>query len=363
MGKSEISNHDYAVIVAGGSGTRLWPMSRKEIPKQMQPLVSNQSLLEDTAERLEKAYTPDHIFVSTSSNYAEKIKKLLPQIPAENIIVEPSARGPALAFALFSETIRRRDPEAVILSLASDHAVVNVDEFNKAVASARTFVAEHDKSVALIGVSPTKPDTGLGYVKVDKLLRKDPAVYSVEKFVEKPGLRVAEQYVKSGDYYWNAAYYCFKASTLVEAYDEASHPSMQNIRQYLDCGDEKYFEQAPAMVHEIEIINAARFPLVLVPALFQWSDIGNWGTLHELLASTGDSPSQVVNSAKHHIDVDSEGCMITATNDQKLVATVGLKDIIIVDTEDSLLVMHKDYNQDIKQVIEQLKKRGLDKYL
>ena len=355
--------HHYAVIVAGGSGTRLWPMSRKDIPKQMQPLVSGKPLIEDTADRLLEAFEADHIFISTTVNYADQIKKILPMIPADNIIVEPVAKGPALAFALFAEVILRRDPMAVIVSLASDHAITNTEQFKEALANARNYVSENTSSIALIGIVPNRPDTGLGYIKVDSQIQDEPTVFSVEKFVEKPTRAVAEQYVASGEYFWNVAYYCFSAATLVEAYKEASPDSMKRVIDYVDTNDESFFNNARPMVHEIEVINAARFPLVMIPAKFAWSDIGNWETLHDLLANNDDNPSRVVTTAKHHIDIDSEGCMIKASDDQKLIATVGLKDIVIVDTADSLLVLHKDRTQDIKAVIEELKKRGLNQYL
>ncbi len=338
-------------------------MSRKDIPKQMQPLLSDRPLIDDTAQRLMQIFNPDHIFVSTTANYADQIKAILPDIPPENIIVEPIAKGPALAFALFAEVIRRRDNDAVIVSLASDHAISNTEEFNDALTAARGYVSEHPGSIALIGVVPTHPDTGLGYIKVDKQIQTDPQVFSVEKFIEKPSKTVAERYLASGEYFWNVAYYCFSAASLVKAYQEASTASMQGVIDYLDTGDDAKFSNAPEMVHEIEVINAAKFPLAMVPARFKWSDVGNWQTLHDILADDNDNPSRVVTTAKHHIDIDSEGCMIKATNDQKLIATVGLKDIVIVDTEDSLLVLHKDRTQDIKSVIAELKQRGLDKYL
>lgn len=363
MEKISDTSHQYAVIVAGGAGTRLWPLSRKDIPKQMQAFISDRPLIDETAERLLQVFPADHIFVSTTVNYAEQIKTILPQIPPENIIVEPVAKGPALAFALFAEVIRQRDPEAVIVSLASDHAVAKLEEFHGALKTARDYVSKNPDSIALVGVVPTYADTGLGYIKVDSQIQDEPPVFSVEKFVEKPSKPVAERYLSTGEYYWNVAYYCFKAASLVKAYAEASPNSMSGVSEYVRTGKAEFFETAPQMVHEIEIINAAKFPLVMIPAQFEWSDIGNWQTLHDLLADSSNDPSRIVTSAKHHIDIDSEGCMIKISDDEKLVATVGLKDIVIVDTNDTLLVLHKDRTQDIKGVIEQLKQRGLEEYL
>jgi len=355
--------HNYAVIVAGGSGTRLWPLSRKDLPKQMQSLVGEHSLLEDTIERLDTLFEPSHIYVSTTANYVEKIKSILPRIPAENFVVEPEAKGPALAFALFAEVILRRDPDAVIFSMASDHVIVEKDQFQEALCTAQEYVHGHPGAIALVGVQPTRPDTGLGYIKVDAEIQTDPLVFSVEKFVEKPAYSVAKRYVQNGGFYWNVAYYCFKAKTLLEAYLEASPESIKGVRAYLDQNDVDAFATAPVMPHEIEIVNTKKFPLALIPANFTWDDIGNWSALHDLLAAASGDESRIVKRASEHINVDSHGCMVRSENPTKLVATVGLEDIIIVDTDDSLLVMHKGHSQDIKTVIEEIKQRGLEKYL
>ncbi|MGB4967270.1 MAG: sugar phosphate nucleotidyltransferase [Candidatus Saccharimonadales bacterium] len=357
------NEHNYAVIVSGGSGTRLWPMSRKDLPKQMQNLVTQHSLLEDTYERLRGVYEPDHILVSTTANYVDKIKALLPEIPSENFIVEPIARGPGLAFALFTEVLYRRDPEAVIFSMASDHAIAESDAFHQVLHNSQQYIANHPENIGLVGVKPTRTDPSLGYIKVDAEIQNNPQIFTVEKYVEKPSYQVAKRYVQSGDYYWNVAYYCFAAKTLLDAYLEASPNSIRDIRRYLDSHEVRVFEQAQVMVHEIEVINIKKFPVVMIPAEFTWDDIGSWSALHNLLADAAGDENRIVAKAPEHINIDSHGCMVRSENPMKLVATVGLEDIIVVDTEDSLLVMHKDRSQDIKAVIEEIKQRGLEQYL
>ncbi len=362
MTQTESSTHNYAVVVAGGSGTRLWPMSRKKLPKQIQKLISDKTLIEETVDRLSGLVPYENIYVSTTSNYAEKIHSVLPKVPKENVVVEPVARGTTAAFALFSEVIYRRDPQATIISLASDHAVSEIEVFQDSVQAAYDFIAQNPTSIGLIGIKPTKPDTGLGYIKVDKVIQDSPLVYSVEKFVEKPSLNVAEKYVASGEYFWNAAYYCFKAETLIRAYEEADKEILDNIRAFLASGEQADFEKVPVKPHEIELINANKFPLAVVASDFVWSDIGNWGTLHDILADV-ESNKNIVATGAELVDVDSKNCMIVVEDKNKLVATVGLDNIVVVDTKDVLLVLDKNHTQDIKSVLKDIEQRGLDKYL
>jgi mannose-1-phosphate guanylyltransferase len=363
MNIKDEKQHRYAVVVAGGSGTRLWPLSRKDLPKQVQKLISDKTLIEETVDRLSGLVDYEHIFISTTKNYANKIAETLPKVPRDNIIVEPMAKGTTAAFALFAETIRRKDPEAVIVSLASDHAVSEVEIFHNTLSSAYNYVEANPTNIALIGIEPTTPDTGLGYIKIDQEVQRDPTVYSVEKFVEKPSLKVAKTYLNSKEYFWNAAYYCFRADTLTAAYHEADPSLTAWSVAYIESGSEADFDKIPIKAHEIEIINAAKFPLALVPANFKWSDIGNWGALHELLAEVEDDAKMVVKDKEQHIDIGSTNSLVVSEDHNKLVATVGLDNIIVVNTKDVLLVLNKEHNQDIKQLLEIIKDKGLTDYL
>lgn len=357
------NEHNYAVIVAGGSGTRLWPLSREELPKQLQSLVTDKTLIEETVDRIAGVLGYENIFIATTKNYADKIASLLPRLKKDNIIVEPSREGTTAAFAYFTETIYRRDPEAVIFSLASDHAISEIEMFHATMHIAFNEVQNDRTAINLVGVKPTAPDTGMGYIKVDTLLRSDPDVYSVEKFVEKPSLPVAENYVTSGEYYWNAAYYCYRAETLLAAYDEADPAILTAVRSYIKTKKDEYFREIPQTAHEIEIINAKHFPLRLIPASFTWSDIGNWSALHDLLAKTSNNDRMMVSSTKQHIDIDSTNCLVVSDDKNKVIATVGLNGVVIVDTPDALLIMNKDHTQDIKAVLATIRDRGLNQYL
>lgn len=358
---NKLSEHSYAVIMAGGSGTRLWPLSRKDLPKQMQKFISDKSLINETVDRLLTFINIENLYISTTANLADRIKSLLPMIPKEQIVVEPVSRGTTAGLALVTSVIHKRDPEALLFYVASDHAITEMDKFKKTFLDTFEYVKANPQDIALVGIKPTRPDTGLGYIKLKKEIQKSPAVvYTVDKFVEKPSFKVAKRYVESGMYLWNAAYYCFKAATLLEAYEDADPEITINVNRYLESNNIDDFIKVPIKAQEIEVIDANKYRLVVVPADFKWSDIGNWQALHELLA--GIEGTDLVTHGGEHIDINSSNCLIYTTKN-KLVATVGLDNIVIVDTPDILLVMNKNQPQEIKKLLESLKEKDMLQYL
>lgn len=353
----DAAEHRYAVVVAGGSGTRLWPLSRQSLPKQMQALMSDRTLIVETVDRLRGVVAPDHIYVSTTANYSGAIRRLLPEIPPGNVIVEPVARGTAAAFALFAWTLYTHDCDAVVFSLASDHAITEVDRFQQTLLQCYRFIEANPDHVALVGIKPTRPDTGLGYIKVREPFSADPLVYRAEKFIEKPTHDVAAGYVESGEYYWNAAYYCFAASTLIRAYDDADDRLVDAARRYTQSQDRNDFLAAPEKVHEIELIDSGKYPLVVVPAEFTWSDIGNWQTLHQVMAEMAGE-TLVVPNARQHADVNSTtGLVLVPPEYTGIVATAGLENIAVVVTDDAVLVINLDHADEMPAL---LKKVGKD---
>ena len=348
--------HRYAVVVAGGSGTRLWPLSRTNLPKQMQALMSDKSLITETVDRLRGVVAMENVYISTTTNYSEAIRELVPDVPSDNIICEPTARGTAAAFALFSHTINERDPHAVIFSLASDHAIAEVDEFQATMRTCFDFVEENPGHLTLVGILPTRPDSGLGYIRAREALQKAPLVLRAEKFVEKPTPDVAQSYVESGEHYWNAAYYCFSPRVLLEAYDDADPALVRAARDFAASGEPGDYERAPNKTHEIEIIDSTRYQMALVPAEFTWSDIGNWPALY-LLKSQLQGRDKVYDDTARHIDVNSNRLMINS-RDGRLVATAGLDDIAIITTEDAVLVLNMTQVESdptmMKRLLEQL---------
>ena len=362
---AEMRRHRYAVVVAGGSGTRLWPLSRQHLPKQMQALMSDKTLIAETVDRLRGVVPEENIYISTTGNYFETIRELLPDIAPANVICEPVARGTSAAFALIAHHLYEGDPEAVVFSLASDHAITEVDKFHETLDRSFSFIEQHPRQIAMVGIKPTRPDTGLGYIKVRHVLQDDPLVYEAEKFVEKPTHEVAQKYVESGEYFWNAAYYCFYASTLLEAYENADPRLTAAARAFSKTGERADYEIAPDKVHEIEIIDSAAYPLALVPADFTWSDIGNWLALYMLLSNiAGDD--MVSSDASRHVDVNSKRCMVS-NPDGRLVATAGLEDIVVVSTDDAVLVLNmaelETVPETMRQLLEKITRQGKEDYL
>lgn len=356
------TNHHYALILAGGSGTRLWPLSRKDLPKQMQNFISDKSLIAETVDRIKTVIPVENIFIGTGLRFKEKIQQLLPNIPEVNIITEPIARGTTAAYALATQIIYNQDPEAVIFSMASDHSVKEVDLFQQTVRDAFAFIQNNPNYIGMVGIKPTEANTGLGYIKLENQIQAQPLVYSVEKFVEKPSRKVAEYYLSTNDYFWNAAYYCYRAETLLKAYAETDPTITDNINAFIQSHDIDDFLKVPEKAHEIEFINTKKYPLALIPAFFKWSDIGNWQSLHKLLAELANDSNISNTPANNHIDIGSSDYLVISTDD-RLITTANLNNIAIISTPDTLLVLNKDNPSYVKNIIEFIKEKGMEEYL
>lgn len=362
---------NYAVIMAGGSGTRLWPMSRKKKPKQFHNLVSEKTLIQETYSRLSRALPEKNIFVSTTFQYVEEVKKQLPNLPQENLIVEPSGKNTAPALAYIAEIIGKRDKEAVIATIASDHIVKNVDIFVNTVKIAFEAVKKYPDHLVAVGINPTKPDTGLGYIKIGSSLCEidSEKIFEVEKFVEKPNEKTAEKYLQSWEYLWNGAYYFFKASQLskwIEKYRPKTAEVIKEIGKLTGTGNgatqikiKDLYGSLESEQFENAIIEQPDFKKILViPADLGWSDIGNWGTLFDVLS---EHYSTKMISRGYHLDVDSQDSLIYAGD--KMIATLGLKDVIVIDTPDAMLIANKNKAQDVKKMLDKLKEEGKHLYL
>ena len=358
------------MIMAGGSGTRLWPMSRKSKPKQLHSLISDKSLIQETLKRVKKAVPADEIYISTVAKYRDEIKKQLPEIKDKNYIVEPAVRNTAPSILYIAKKIVQREPEAIISTLASDHDVENIEAFASMIKAGFAAVEKYPDYLVAIGIKPTRPDTGLGYIKIGKSLGEinNEQIFEVERFVEKPSYETAVKYVKAWEYFWNGAYYFFKAKELIswfKKYRPAVSRKIDQMLEYEKKGNggarqaQKIYESLKDEQFEYAIVEQPDFKKVLaIPADLGWSDVGNWGTLLEVL--TNKFGSKIV-SRGHHVDVGSDNCLVYAA--EQLIATVGLNGIIIIDTPDAILVANQGQAQDVKKLLDKFKEEGRHLYL
>jgi len=352
----------YVVIVAGGTGTRLWPMSRKKSPKQFQRLTGKKTLFQQTFRRIKKVAPISNIFVSLGGNYLKTARQQLPQIPKKNYIIEPVGKNTAPAIALASLIIRKRNPNAIIASIASDHEVLKEDVFAKNLKLAFKIVSEHPKFLITIGLQPTYPETGYGYIKTGEPYENYDQTYWVEKFVEKPNELVAQTYFQTTKYLWNASYFIFNAKHILKLYESHSrriYRLIEKIDACIDAGESYYpiFHEMPNEPFDTEIIEKINKVLVISSDM-GWSDVGSWKSVYEILAKKIGS-DQV--SQGHHISYGDENVFVLGQ--KKMIATIGLKNIAVIDTPDATLIINRDKSQDVKKIIEQLKETGKHKYL
>ncbi|HIP50015.1 MAG TPA: mannose-1-phosphate guanylyltransferase [Candidatus Pacebacteria bacterium] len=356
--------NNYVVIMAGGSGTRLWPLSRKENPKQFHRLTSeDKTLIQETYDRVLPLTTPEKIFVSTTIQYADLVKEQLPNLPHKNIIIEPCGRDTAPAMGLVAHTIYKKDSNAVITTTPSDHAITNPKNYVSTVKTAFDVIADNTEQFGLIGINTTEPSTELGYIQLgEELVKKyDHRVFEAVAFKEKPDTKTAKEYLSHWSYLWNAAYFVFKASTFIDMLKTHTPHILDALEQMENVNDVRQYEIYNSLPREpvdtaiLEKLSPKeRF---VVPADLVWSDVGNWRTLHEFYQNGNNNVSRGEVSF-----VDTENCLLFG-NKTKTITTIGLKDIIVIDTEDALLIANRNKAHEVKKIIEKLKDKKKDHLL
>ena len=360
--------HRYAVIMAGGGGTRLWPISRKETPKQLLPLLGKETLFQSTVARLEKLFPPERILVVTVAEQAREMQKQVPSIPPENYLIEPAPRGTASVVALAAAVLQKRDPRALMAIQTADHYIRNRDLFNYLIRAAFE-VAEKDYLVTL-GITPTYPSTGYGYIQQGDPLEGDYKypVYMVRRFKEKPDEETAQQLLRSGDHSWNSGMFVWRVDTIL-AEIERQMPELFEVVGKIAAVWGETEQDAVVQAHWFDLRNQtvdygvmekAQKVAVLPAGGLGWSDVGSWDSLFEVLLP--DMNGNVATNGQH-LALDTHNTLVYSRTDERLVVTIGLDDMVVVDAGDVLMVCKVDQSQKVKDVVEHLKKHHQEKYL
>jgi mannose-1-phosphate guanylyltransferase len=344
-----------AVIMAGGRGERFWPKSRNSCPKQFLSLTADkETMIQKTVKRLDKIVEPEDVFVVTNSAYREIVETQLPQIPKENILSEPCARNTAPCIAYAAAVIKKKYDDAVMLVLPSDHLIGYVNIYHRALRKA-IAAAEEGQNLVTIGITPTYPETGYGYINFGE--EKGDA-FEVERFVEKPDLATAKKYLASGNYLWNSGMFVWKVSSImanIQKFMPAVYDGASRIGESFGTDDFeevliREFEAFPSESIDFGIMEKAE-NIYTIPGSFGWDDVGSWLAM-ERINETDDDKNFIEGDV---IAVDSK--RTTICGGKRLIAAVGTRDLIIVDTDDVLLVCSKNSTQDVKKVISKLKEQ------
>lgn len=362
--------HTYAVILAGGGGTRLWPKSREKSPKQFLSLTGQGTMVQMSASRIAKLIPWERIIVVTNNQHQEQLKKQLPQVPAQNIISEPAKKDTALAMlvgALYAHTL---DPEAVVINCASDHVVGDEAEFVR-VMEAAAKVASEEPYLVTVGITPTRPATGFGYIRIGADIRRiDRALtlFDVESFTEKPNQATAQAFISTGKYFWNANMYVWATKTLLDAFEKYMPSLFEVTKELQSVSSQDFEEKLPAIYEKAEAISIdyaiseKADNLVLIPGDFGWNDVGDWKVVYDLGTKNFDNNVLVgEESSLPALAIKSRGNLIHTNG--RLIALYGVNDMIIIDTPEILMMIPKSESQDVKKLVERLKEEKHEEYL
>jgi mannose-1-phosphate guanylyltransferase len=356
----------HAVIMAGGSGTRFWPQSRRQLPKQLLRLAGDRTMIQQTLDRCRSWAEPANSWIVTNTLQAAATQQQLPELPEDNLLVEPAARNTAPCVGLAALEILERDPDGIMFVMPADHVIQPLEAFHAAVHRAVDVVQNNPEQLVLFGVTPAFPSTGYGYIERGDLIgQQTPSLFHVKTFREKPHLSLAEQYIREGRFFWNCGIFCWKAATIIqllEQFEPELHAGLLRIRDGWRKGQrrESMASEFPLLKNisiDYAILERAN-SVVVLEAPFLWDDVGSWLSLPRL--NGVDASGNTIDGL--FCGVDTHGCIVRTSSDH-LVATLGLRNLIIVHTPDATLVADASQSERIKQLLEQLERQHLQAWL
>jgi len=355
----------YVGIMAGGIGSRFWPLSRADYPKQFLDILNmGKTLIQSTYERYCRLVPEENIFIITAAEYIPILKEQLPQVQEENILGEPYRKNTAPCIAYLSFKLLSKDPEAMMIMAPADHLIQDTDEFLKTASRAIEFI-DHINALVTLGIKPTYPNTGYGYIQHDSIAAAGD-IFKVKTFTEKPTVELARTFIASGDFLWNAGIFAWKVRNIIAAYEkylpemyEVFAAEMDNFNTDREkSAIEQIYPQCISISIDIGIMEKAD-NVYVIPSAFGWSDLGTWNSAWDNMEK-----DYLGNAAagKNIMVIDATKCMVHAT-DNKLLVLQGLDDFIVIDTDDVLLICKKDREQEIKEFVSEIKRNKGDKFL
>jgi mannose-1-phosphate guanylyltransferase len=357
----------HALIMAGGGGTRFWPRSRQQRPKQFLTLTGERSLLQSAFDRIEAQVPAERLWVITSNQHQSETAVQLPELGADQIIGEPCGRDTAACIGLGAALICRRDPAAVMLVMPADHVIEPVQEFRRGAHVAEQIALEHPGALITFGVPPTFPATGYGYIHrgAEIATRQGVTVYRVQRFREKPSFDVAESFVASGEYYWNSGIFVWKAATILTHLRERQPKLHSAVERIADAWPtptreevlRREYEGLERISIDFAVMEHAQEVLVL-QAPFRWDDVGSWLALERMHPQDADDNTVLAE----HCAIKTKGCVIVG-DPGRMIATIGVQNLIIIQDGNATLVADRNDEGTVKQIVELLKKKGLETYL
>jgi len=350
----------YAVIMAGGSGTRLWPLSRTNTPKQALKLVGERTMFQHAVDRLTPLFAPEQIMVVTKADHIKVLASQTSDLPIENFLVEPEGRGTAPAIGLAALHLRKRDPEAVMAVLTADHFIADTEGFRKILAAAEQ-VAQKGHLVTL-GIKPTAPSSAFGYVQQAESLGTEAGVpfFRMKRFVEKPNQTEAARMLATGEYSWNSGMFIWRVDRIMAEFERQMpkfYGQLAELEPSLGTPDypakiSQIWPQVGEQTIDYGVMEGAQ-DVTVIPIEIGWADVGSWTSLFDLLPV--DAVGNILQGA--HVAIDTKNTLVMG-GEKRLIATIGIENLVIVDTEDALLICTREREQDVRAVVKQLKQAG-----